>query len=70
MKKAVLLVVLLFGLTACSTKFSYHFLDWAIGWELDDYVSLDKNQQKVVDGLIDKFVLGTNPKNSAIMWRS
>lgn len=57
MKKAVLLVVLLFGLTACSTKFSYHFLDWAIGWELDDYVSLDKNQQKVVDGLIDKFVL-------------
>ncbi len=57
MKKAVLLVVLLFGLTACSTKFSYHFLDWAIGWELDDYVNLDKNQQKVVDGLIDKFVL-------------
>ncbi|WP_133178153.1 DUF6279 family lipoprotein [Shewanella decolorationis] len=57
MKKAVLLVVLLFGLTACSTKFSYHFLDWAIGWELDDYVSLDKKQQKVVDGLIDKFVL-------------
>lgn len=56
-KKAVLLVVLLFGLTACSTKFSYHFLDWAIGWELDDYVSLDKDQQKVVDGLIDKFVL-------------
>ncbi|MCL1119589.1 DUF6279 family lipoprotein [Shewanella seohaensis] len=57
MKKGVLLLVLLFGLTACSTKFSYHFLDWAIGWELDDYVSLDKNQQKVVDGLIDKFVL-------------
>lgn len=57
MKKTMLLLVLLLGLSACSTKFSYHFLDWAIGWELDDYVTLDKTQQKSMDRLIEKFVL-------------
>lgn len=57
MKKTMLLLVMLLGLSACSTKFSYHFLDWAIGWELDDYVTLNKTQQKSMDKLIEKFVL-------------
>lgn len=57
MKKGVMLLVCLLGLSACSTKLSYHFLDWAIGWEQEDYVTLDKSQQKAFDALIEKFVL-------------
>lgn len=56
MKKGVMLLVCLLGLSACSTKFSYRFLDWAIGWEQEDYVTLDKPQQKAFDALIEKFV--------------
>ncbi|MGL6123644.1 MAG: DUF6279 family lipoprotein, partial [Shewanella sp.] len=56
MKKGVILLVCLLGLSACSTKFSYRFLDWAIGGEQEDYVTLDKSQQKAFDALIDKFV--------------
>lgn len=57
MKKNLLLLVLLLGLTACSTKLSYHFIDWAIGWEQEDYVTLDDSQQEAFDALIEKFVL-------------
>ena len=56
MKKVVMLLVFVLGLSACSTKFSYRFLDWAIGWEQEDYVTLDKSQQKVFDTLIEKLV--------------
>lgn len=56
MKKGVMLLVFVLGLSACSTKFSYRFLDWAIGWEQEDYVTLDKSQQKVFDTLIEKLV--------------
>ncbi len=57
MRKGIVLLVLLLGLTACSTKFSYHFLDWVIGWEQKDYVTLDKEQQKAFDLLVKKFIL-------------
>ncbi|QYJ80623.1 DUF6279 family lipoprotein [Shewanella acanthi] len=57
MKKYLTLLVLVLGLTACSTKLSYHFLDWVIGWQLDDYVSLNRSQQKSFDTLVDKFIL-------------
>ncbi|SIR39862.1 hypothetical protein SAMN05421840_11951 [Shewanella morhuae] len=56
MKKGVMLLVFVLGLSACSTKFSYRFLDWAIAWEQEDYVTLDKSQQKAFDTLIERLV--------------
>lgn len=57
MKKSVILLVCLLFLGACSTKFSYRFLDWAIGWEQEDFVTLDKNQQQAFDTLVEKLML-------------
>lgn len=65
MKKSVMLLVCLLGLSACSTKFSYRFLDWAIGWEQEDYVTLDKTQQKAFDTLVEKMVFWHQSKELA-----
>ena len=65
MKKSVMLLVCLLGLSACSTKFSYRFLDWAIGWEQEDYVTLDKTQQKAFDALVEKMVFWHQSKELA-----
>lgn len=57
LKKLLLPLILLFSLNACSTKVSYFFLDWAIEWEVEEYVSLDKSQQKQFDVLVEKFLV-------------
>ena len=44
-------------LTACSTKMSYYFLDWAIEWQIEDYVSFDRTQEVAFDRLIDEFIV-------------
>ncbi|MGL5390175.1 MAG: DUF6279 family lipoprotein [Shewanella sp.] len=56
MKPSLLLLLCLLALSACSTKLSYRFLDWAIGWEVEDYVTLDNTQQRAFDGLVAQFV--------------
>ncbi|QSX42168.1 DUF6279 family lipoprotein [Shewanella cyperi] len=55
MKRALVVLMLCF-LVGCSTKMSYYFLDWAIEWQLDDYVTLDRNQQHQFDVLLDNFL--------------
>jgi truncated hemoglobin YjbI len=57
LKKLLLPLILLFSLNACSTKVSYFFLDWAIEWEVEEYVSLDKSQQKQFDAIVKKFLV-------------
>jgi hypothetical protein len=57
LKKLLLPLILLFSLNACSTKVSYFFLDWAIEWEVEEYVNLDKSQQKQFDALVKKFLV-------------
>lgn len=56
-KKAVIsaLVLSTLFLTSCSTKFTYNFLDWWMGWTIDDYVSLNKPQKTFVSDHIDQF---------------
>ncbi|QYK06705.1 DUF6279 family lipoprotein [Shewanella zhangzhouensis] len=57
MKRALAVMGLaLFLLAGCSTKMSYYFLDWAIEWELDDYVDLNRDQQKQFDAVLDEFI--------------
>jgi truncated hemoglobin YjbI len=57
LKKLLLPLILLFSLNACSTKVGYFFLDWAIEWEVEEYVNLDKSQQKQFDALVEKFLV-------------
>ncbi|GAA5317295.1 MAG: hypothetical protein AseanaTS_25000 [Candidatus Pelagadaptatus aseana] len=46
MKKPLLLVLVVFGLTACSTRFAYNNLDWLIHWYVDDYIALNQWQKQ------------------------
>lgn len=39
-------------LSPCSPKTVYGWLDWIIPWEVDDYVSLDRTQDVVLDKLV------------------
>ncbi|TQV78111.1 hypothetical protein FKG94_13610 [Exilibacterium tricleocarpae] len=49
----LLLVCLLF--TGCSTKLTYNFLDWWMGWLVRDYVTLERDQRRQVKAAIDSF---------------
>jgi truncated hemoglobin YjbI len=57
LKKTITWLSVLLLLTACSTKMSYYFLDWAIEWEVEEYVTLNKPQQKQFDGMLEKFLI-------------
>jgi hypothetical protein len=48
-KNGLLLVFSSFFLSACSFSFIYNNLDWWSNWYLDDYVTLNQEQQKVFD---------------------
>ncbi|TCN90304.1 DUF6279 family lipoprotein [Shewanella fodinae] len=56
MKRFLLLLTALLMLSACSTKMSYHFLDWAIARQLDDYVSLNKAQEQQFEQALQAFM--------------
>ncbi|BFM17254.1 DUF6279 family lipoprotein [Maricurvus nonylphenolicus] len=38
----------------CSTRFAYNYLDWWLDWTIEDYVSLDKQQQASTAKAIDR----------------
>ncbi|QVK23478.1 hypothetical protein KHX94_01450 [Shewanella dokdonensis] len=66
MKRWLLLLAALLTLSACSTKMSYHFLDWAIAWQLDDYVSLNKAQQQQFDQALQAFCSGIGNRSCRV----
>ena len=41
-------------ITSCSTKFAYNYLDWALEWYAGKYVSLDDEQQWLLNSTIEK----------------
>ena len=54
------LIILLFScllFVGCSTKISYFFLDWAIEWEVEEYVELTSDQQDKFDVIIESFLV-------------
>ncbi|WP_119968314.1 DUF6279 family lipoprotein [Shewanella japonica] len=57
MKKSLIPLLLVMFLAGCSTKFSYFFLDWAIEWRVEEYVTFDDEQQEKFDVLLDKFLV-------------
>ncbi len=51
MKKIIVLLTV-FLITGCSTKFAYKNLDWLIHWYVDDYVELNDAQEQKFDQYI------------------
>ncbi|MCL1123660.1 DUF6279 family lipoprotein [Shewanella surugensis] len=56
MRKGWLTLFLLFLLGGCSTKTSYYFLDWAIEWKVEEYVSLNDKQSALLEKALDDFL--------------
>lgn len=51
-----LLVVLLFGITSCSSKIVYNNFDWLAAWYIDDYVTLTDAQESVFLPALNNFL--------------
>jgi len=50
------LLILLFGLAACTNKMAYNNLDWIAAWYVDDYVALTDAQEAEFEKVINTFV--------------
>ncbi|MBO9490633.1 hypothetical protein J7384_09685 [Endozoicomonas sp. G2_1] len=48
-KQKLLIALSCLVLSGCSISFIYNNLDWWVGWYLDDYVDLTKEQEKAFD---------------------
>ena len=47
--RLLMVMVLLLLVSACGVKFVYNKLDWLIPWYIDDYVSLNAQQEMLLD---------------------
>lgn len=56
-KKLLLLLCCTIFFVGCSTKVSYFFLDWAIEWEVEEYVDLNRDQQNKFDQVVERFLV-------------
>jgi len=54
---AFMLVIVVFGITSCSTKLAYNNLDWLASWYVDDYVNLTDRQENEFDTKLDALLL-------------
>ena len=53
-KNGLFIILSSFLLSACTFSFIYNNLDWWSNWYLDDYVTLDEEQQQVFDNTFDE----------------
>ncbi|WP_156896929.1 DUF6279 family lipoprotein [Ferrimonas kyonanensis] len=51
--RGLVIVALAVVLSGCSTKFVYNWLDWIIEWQVEDYVDLDRDQERQLQRMID-----------------
>ncbi|MCP3673424.1 MAG: hypothetical protein GY829_02975, partial [Gammaproteobacteria bacterium] len=57
-KKIIIIFILSIFITACmGVKFTYNNLDWVIPWYLDDYLSLNDQQEEVFDSQLEALLL-------------
>ena len=56
-KQTLLFISLALFISGCSFRFVYNHLDWWTNWYLDDYVELNKQQQKRFDQSFDELHL-------------
>jgi len=43
-------------LTGCAVRFVYNQLDWLIPWYMDDYVDLDRQQERLLDERLEVYL--------------
>ncbi|MFT6897403.1 MAG: hypothetical protein ACJA13_001809 [Paraglaciecola sp.] len=57
MKKYLLIVCLIcFTISGCSSKFAYNNIDWLMYWYIDEYVDLDKQQKTSLDPKVQQWL--------------
>ncbi len=49
MKRYILIILFLFGVSGCSLRMTYPNLDWLIPWYVDDYITLNQEQSSLLD---------------------
>ncbi len=54
MKKIAAIILMAVALTGCGPRLVYHHLDWLIPWYVSDYISLDSEQQNLLDERLAK----------------
>jgi hypothetical protein len=54
--RGLLLIFLLLGISACSSKLIYNNLDWLSYWYIDDYVTLSNQQEAQFDPALVRFL--------------
>ncbi len=58
MRRSLLLVIsLALLISGCSTRLAYNYLDWWLDWTIEDYVSLNDEQQSQTEAAIDRLHL-------------
>ncbi|WP_299806083.1 DUF6279 family lipoprotein [uncultured Shewanella sp.] len=57
MRRFCICVLLLVTLVGCSTKMGYYFLDWVIEWKLEEYVTLNQQQQIEFESTLNEFLI-------------
>ncbi|MDA7747375.1 DUF6279 family lipoprotein [Psychromonas sp.] len=55
--RVFVLVFMLFGISSCTTKMAYNNLDWIISWYVDDFVTLNDEQEKELNTIVTSFLL-------------
>ena len=49
MKRCILIILLMIGVVGCSLRITYPNLDWLIPWYVDDYITLNQEQRRLLD---------------------
>jgi len=49
MKRHILIILFLFGITGCGLRMTYPNLDRLISWYVDDYITLNQEQSSILD---------------------
>lgn len=58
MRRSLLLIIsLVLLISGCSTRLAYNYLDWWLDWTIEDYVSLNDEQQRHTKAAIDRLHL-------------
>ncbi|WP_439136455.1 DUF6279 family lipoprotein [Pseudomaricurvus sp.] len=55
LRRLTLIGCLCLGLISCSLRVTYPFMDWWLGWKVDDFVSLNSQQENQLEKTLDQF---------------
>ncbi|MBW2478807.1 MAG: hypothetical protein JRF38_02360, partial [Deltaproteobacteria bacterium] len=56
MKKIAVIILIALASTGCGPRLMYQHLDWLIPWYVSDYISLDSDQQNLLEERLAKLL--------------